>query len=569
MKRGPKFNDPNALRNPQVLARWICRQLGVRKLRGTSIAPPNSVDGAVLGRTVTLRATFHYQGTLPVDGVMLTLDGKAYVMGETPDGEKQWVPMSETQPLGHYHVKIKHRKNQKEAYAYLPTHPFNGTGHDATLNALPVDLERVCVYSKCVTQYDNRSGHRLSAASNVAHNYHAYRDTDQTYYTAQTALGGLPYAFVEFGPNQSTETRVFALKTAFRMRTESGRKINYHYLNPGFIATMRFITPENLHHAIRSIPREIAEQIGCAIANDQVIGYWQSVCDARIRLDWHARHETDASGGDNVQDMDTSPDDTDTGAECAYAEGLFSGDAKGTFGTRGVLDDDDPYPGPVQPHDRQLAASLKPDDKPVREWYIVARKHPLAWGMENMYSNQREDYGYKTKELRVMPAKKSRTPSHDTPEYYYDERVLNGVVSVPDWAPHIYCHLVSDVQLENIVRDFKSTFMDRVDLRDIHKVGFIVGPYRRQQCHVYRTLPDGTDEAVFDDAGEHVTQPLQNIDLKFNVTLQYMVWPQLPDDMVITPQLRGDFPSLQDWTTRPFAPIDDELKVDRTKRQIQ
>lgn len=527
------------------------------------MAPPNSVDGSMLGRSVQVRVRFHYQGPVPIDGVELMLNGK--VRTKNPQtGEWEYVDQTDRQRCT---ISFTNRKkSDKSIKRFLtPSYPFRGTGMDAYLNGLDSDLDNVCFYSICCTGYSNQSPHRLSLAHNIGHDYKAYKDVNKEWYQAQVAMGGLPYAFAEFEPNAQRPVKYFALRTAFKQMRASGRQIRYQFTNPAFIASMRFVRgglqpgDGNVWHGVWAIPQKISDDLGCRVGSQDDWDHYQRVQEARQRLEQAEQAEQEAQNdqtmdtGDDPKepedpegpaDMDTSPDDV-------------------------VATDDDDGDADQRRKDEQLVKSYPEGARPIKCWYAVMRNHPVAWGLEGMYDDQRRGYGVTSSELRVQPAKGSQMPDSTSHRRHYEERVVNGQVQVPDWAPFIYCHVVPDVQVETLMRDLHHTFQDRIDLRVLGHVGFYLGPYRRGQCHMYETQDDGTEMPVLHpQTGEPAWQPLDHVDVGFDVTMHYMVWPKLPKDAVITPQLRHDFPSLQEWVTNPMGNITlEELEMARKRYQ--
>lgn len=509
MKEGhPGALSSAKLRNQEELAHWICRQLKARKLRGTSMAPPGSVDGSLLGRSVLLRVKFRYRGPIPVDGAMVHLNGNVFFRHPQTG---RWAPVDRSGAT--CDVIIKRKKGKTVQQALVPAYPYRGTGHDEMLNQLPADLDNVCVYNICLREYHNRSGHMLTMAHSIAQDYRAYRDVETEWYEAQKALGGLPYAFAQLKPNTKEVANAFALRSSFKAVGKTGHRVQYQFLNPAFISSMRFVkgSPQpgdgNIWNGIWPIPNEIAEDIGCKITSP--------------------KEDDDDDDAVVTQPMDTTGD-SDTPQ-------------------RDTAD----------------------DNGPIRQWFAIMRNHPVAWGLEGMYDDQRKSYGVNSAELRVNPAKGSQMPPPNSHERTYTERIQNGTVHVPEWAPFTFCHVVPDRQVHTLTRDFCATWMDRVDLRVLGHVGFVIGPYQRRQCHVSRDLPDGTKEPVFDpETHEQVTRSLENCDVEFDADFRYVVWPKMPDDVVITPQLHPDFPSLQQWAQHPLGGIgENELMSNEHRRR--
>lgn len=535
------------LRNQRVLAQWLCRRLKSRRLRGTTMAPPNSVDGSLLGRSVQIRVRFHYKGPIPIDGVELLLNGSVRVKQKDTN---EWTVVGPEEAAARgisLTVNVHRRKNQKLMQALKPSHPYRGTGMDAQLNALPLDLDNVCFYNITCTKYANQSPHMLSLAHNIGHDYRAYRDVSSEWYEAQVAMGGLPYAFAEFEPNAERACKFTAIRTAFKQIGASGKRVQYQFTSPAFIASMRFVTgglrpgDGNAWTGIWPIPPEISEDIGCKVGSEEDWAKYRAVQEARARL--AQDEEADAT---ETRAMDTGDDGDDAPASHGDA-GAYSAEQRAA--------------------DKALVAAWPggEDARPVHHWYAVMRNHPVAWGMEGMYDDQRKGYGVTSAELRVQAAKDAKVPDASSNARHYEERIVNGQVSVPDWAPYVYCHVLPDVQLETLLRHMHDTFQDRIDLRVLGHVGFYLGPYRREQCHVYETLDDGTKMPTLDtQTGQPVWASLDACDVAFDVTMHYMVWPQLPPDAVVTPQLRQDFPSLQSWVSSPMGDITlEELEMAR------
>lgn len=547
MKQGADVpTSMGRLRNEDQLRKWLCRQVNASKLRGTTLANPGSIDGSVLGRTVQLRVKFHYTGAIPIDGIMIHLNGKVYTRNAdaTSDGNAPWTLLDPAK--GQARVEILPRKGdpinvttmdpeekKRRNRAWLPTRPLRNTGFDDELRKCPVDMNHVSVYNICMRHYDNRGGRRLSVAHSIGPDYQACHDVDPEWYEAQKTLGGLPYAFADLKPNTAEHTQLYALKTAFKEIKKTNERVKYQFLNPAFIATMRFVSggykpgDGNVWNGLWEIPRGLCNEIGCKVGSkkDHVLH--------RKFMAMVERQRRDQDSGD-TKSMDMGPDDAEDDAEPS------------------VLGPHDTIPG----LDHRVAKMYRDGSRPIRNWYAVMRKHPLTWAMEGMYDEQRQSYGVNSTELRIGPSPGSKTPSKESPSHIYEERVLNGMVQVPEWAPFVYCYILPDVQLETLMHQFNQTFQNRVDLRVLGQVGFVIGPYRREQCHVYTTIEDGTKEPVFTADGQQAWQAIEGCDVSFEIHMQYMVWPELPGDVTITPHLRHDFPSLQQWVTDPMGGID-------------